>query len=385
MVVALGTTIPPAVPPMSQGAALEVQHLSRRYGAVQAVGDVSFELAQGETICLLGPSGCGKSTTLRVIAGLEEPDPCRHGDGVVRLRGRTVASAREGFSLPPNKRNIGLVFQSYAVWPHMTVFENVAYPLRARRVAGNEIRRRVHESLDMVGLENLADRRATQLSGGQQQRVALARSLIYEPDLLLLDEPLSNLDFRRRQAMRTYLKDLQRRLGITVLFVTHDRIEAMTLSHKIAVMRDGWIEDLGTPDDMYRSAKTRFVYDFLGNSVNLVGSVVRERGGRAVQVGSSRIPFADDASGVSDGETVVASMRPESVTIEIDTSSTSGPIRAVLDDVSFLGDHLECSLRIADQTLILDAPVGTPLRVGADVVLSVEPSAVRVWPRGASN
>jgi len=203
---------------------LEVRNLVKRYGAVRAVDDVSFDLHQGQVLTLLGPSGCGKSTTLRMVAGLDEPD-----SGEIKLHGRVVASPRERVFVAAEKRNVGLVFQSYAVWPHMTVEQNVAYPLELRRQPRAKIRAKVDEMLHLTGLEGLADRPATALSGGQQQRVSLARAIAYEPDVLLLDEPLSNLDAQLRQEMRVQLKALQDRLGTTILYVTHDQLEAMAL------------------------------------------------------------------------------------------------------------------------------------------------------------
>src|SRR5712692_5484829 len=249
-------------------AVLEVRRLAKWYGSALAVDHISFELYRGETLTLLGPSGCGKSTTLRLIAGLERPD-----DGEIVVNGVVIASGGKGVFLPPEKRNMGLVFQSYAIWPHMTVEENVAYPLKIRHVSEQETRQRVRRMLELTGLDGLAQRPSTNLSGGQQQRVALARSLVYEPDILLLDEPLSNLDAQLRHEMRVQLKRLQAALGTTILFVTHDQLEAMTLSHRIAVMRAGVIEQLGAPREIYNRPATHFVHSFIGQCVNIRGHV----------------------------------------------------------------------------------------------------------------
>src|SRR5882724_7638236 len=244
--------------------------LVKTFGTVTAVNDLSFEARAGEFLTLLGPSGCGKTTTLRLVAGLERPDA-----GEITLRGRMVASVPRRVFLAPNLRNLGMVFQSYAIWPHMTVFENIAYPLTLRGVKRGVIRDKVERVLGLVGLEGLEARAATLLSGGQMQRLALCRALVYEPDLLLLDEPFSNLDAKLREQMRIELKLLQRRLGITVLFVTHDQIEALSLSDRIAVMQRGRVEQVGPPRSLYEHPASGFVRDFLGQTVILPGRVAK--------------------------------------------------------------------------------------------------------------
>src|SRR4249919_3807364 len=230
---------------------LEFRDVVKRFGAVNAVDGVSFTIERGEFFTLLGPSGCGKSTTLRLVAGLEEPD-----NGEIFISGKPVAVAARGIFLPPEKRELGMVFQSYAIWPHLTVFENVAFPLRVRHEAAAAVRQRVYRVLEIVGLAGVAERGATQLSGGQQQRVALARALVYEPTLLLLDEPLSNLDSVLRREMRAQLKELQSRLAMTVLYVTHDQEEAMSLSSRVVVMNGGVVEQIGPPDAVYEQPAT---------------------------------------------------------------------------------------------------------------------------------
>jgi iron(III) transport system ATP-binding protein len=241
---------------------------------VRAVDDVTLEAPEGKILTLLGPSGCGKTTTLRCLAGLERPD-----DGEIRFGSRVVFSRAQGVFVPPEQRHIGMVFQSYAIWPHMTVFENVAYPLRVRRVNPGEIRKRVQAALELVGLAALADRPAPYLSGGQQQRVALARALVYEPEVLLLDEPLSNLDAKVREQVREELRALQRQLNITTVYVTHDQIEALALSDVVAVMRDGKVLEVGTPRDLYERPRTRFVAQFLGTTNLLPGKLAQVEGG----------------------------------------------------------------------------------------------------------
>ena len=213
---------------------VSLEHVSKRFGTVQAVRNLHLDVEPGKVISFLGPSGCGKTTSLRIIAGLERPD-----EGVVRIKETVVADPKRRVFVPAHKRNLGMVFQSYAIWPHLTVAANVAYPLRVRSLSREEIREKVSAALALVGLDGLEDRPSSLMSGGQQQRVALARALVYEPDLLLLDEPFSNLDAKLREQMRVELKLLQRKLGITVVFVTHDQVEALSLSDRIVLMSAG--------------------------------------------------------------------------------------------------------------------------------------------------
>jgi iron(III) transport system ATP-binding protein len=253
---------------------IQVEGLVKEYRAlggrerVRAVDSVSFEVQEGEFYTLLGPSGCGKTTTLRSLAGLERTD-----SGTIRLAGVEVAS--QSTFVPANRRDIGMVFQSYAVWPHMSVFDNVAFPIRHGRtkLRGDELRRRVTDALALVGMADLASRGATQLSGGQQQRMALARALVSEPKVLLLDEPLSNLDAKLRERMRTEIRVLQRRLGITTVFVTHDQTEALSMSDRIAVMDGGRIVQEGSPRDIYFHTDHTFVANFIGSTNLLAGEV----------------------------------------------------------------------------------------------------------------
>src|SRR5438270_8935346 len=235
---------------------------------VKAAQDVSFEVPEGKLFTLLGPSGCGKTTTLRSIAGLERPS-----SGEIEVAGRTVYSSNRGIFVAPNKRNFGMVFQSYAIWPHMNVFQNVAFPLEVRKVDKPQMRDRVMRVLNAVQLDHLVDREATKLSGGQQQRLALARALVMEPQPLLLDEPLSNLDAKLRDRMRTELKRLQRELSLTTVYVTHDQSEALALSHEIAVMNDGFVVQIGSPRQIYEQPRDKFVADFVGTTNFIDGTV----------------------------------------------------------------------------------------------------------------
>src|SRR5512141_2568625 len=252
---------------------LYTEYPNDRGQIVKATQNVTFEVPEGKLFTLLGPSGCGKTTTLRSIAGLERP---RQGE--ISVSGQVVYSERTGVFVAPNKRNFGMVFQSYAIWPHMTVFQNAAFPLEVgrARLSKKQIEERVTRVLNAVDLGQYAGRDATKLSGGQQQRLALARALVMEPKLLLLDEPLSNLDAKLRELMRFELKRLQRELKITTVYVTHDQSEALALSHQVAVMNQGRIQQIGRPRDIYENPSNQFVADFVGNTNFLDGTVVRQ-------------------------------------------------------------------------------------------------------------
>ncbi len=282
---------------------VEVRGLHRRFRDMVAVHNLSLTVRRGEFFTLLGPSGCGKTTTLRMIAGLLEPDA-----GEILFDGRAVTR------VPPWQRNIGMVFQNYALWPHMTVFDNVAFGLVERRVARDQIGSLVEEALRLVGLEGLGGRLPSQLSGGQQQRVALARAVVVEPALLLLDEPLSNLDARLRVQMRNELVKLQRQLGITTIYVTHDQDEALMLSTRIAVMHNGHLVQLGTPQDVYERPADTFVADFLGGA-NFLPGTIRDATGEAMVValdGGSVVQAAAARNrGFTAGERVTVCLRPE--------------------------------------------------------------------------
>jgi len=343
-----------------------------------AVDDVSFDVDDGELLVLLGPSGCGKTTTLRMIAGLEEPD-----GGEVWLGSRMVSSAARNLFVPTEKRNIGMVFQSYAIWPHMTVFDNVAYPLRVRHTPRKEISDRVTRTLELIGLEGLEGRPATQLSGGQQQRVALARAIVFEPRILLLDEPLSNLDAKLRIHMRTELKHLQQATGITSIFVTHDQAESMALADRIIVMNKGHIEQVGSPADIYERPRSRFVSEFVG-SINLLHGVVTQVSGARLTLRYGDVDIECVAAPdvvVSDGDRVVASIRPEKLTLLRERGNGSAnywPGRVA--SVAYYGDHREYEIDVSDQLLKLSSPVHVSLEKGEMVVVACEPEEVVVMP-----
>ena len=280
---------------------------------VRAVDGVSFSVDKGKLFTLLGPSGCGKTTTLRCIAGLE-----RATGGAIEIGGRKLYSAADRVNVPVHERKIGMVFQSYAIWPHMTVFENAAFPLKVARPRPSkaEIERRVQAALELVQLGHLAGRDATKLSGGQQQRLALARALVQEPDVLLLDEPLSNLDAKLREQMRFELKRLQRDLNITSLYVTHDQAEALALSNQIAVMRDGKIQQIGTPRQIYEDPANRFVADFIGSTNFLKGELIGQPATGGYLVKTPQGTFRCEAGHLSAGDKdVLISIRPEYIAV----------------------------------------------------------------------
>lgn len=283
---------------------------------VRAVDSVSFEVPAGTLLTLLGPSGCGKTTTMRCIAGLERPDA-----GSIHIDGRPVFDSENRVNVSPQDRGIGMVFQSYAIWPHMNVYQNTAFPLevaqRRNRLGKREIRQRVHDVLDRVQLDGLARRPATDLSGGQQQRLALARALVMEPRILLLDEPLSNLDANLREDMRLELKQLQRRLGLTAVYVTHDQAEALAMSKYVAVMNNGRIEQLGRPREIYERPATAFVAEFIGTANFLPGHIVsREPGGAYLVACAAGRLFIPAAADLAVGEAVTVAIRHEQITIE---------------------------------------------------------------------
>ena len=361
---------------------LKASGLVKRFGKVLAVDDVSFEINQGEVLTLLGPSGCGKTTTLRIIAGFERAER-----GEVNVEGQCVLSAQRRIFLPPEKRQMGMVFQSYAIWPHMNVFENISYPLRLRREKESVIREKVGSVLELVGLSGLEKRSAMLLSGGQQQRVALARALVYSPKILLLDEPLSNLDTKLREQMRVELKSLQQRLSITVIFVTHDQIEAMTLSDRLAVMRQGKIEQMGPPQEIYEHPRTPFVQEFIGRVIWLEGNVV-ENGGQSIVIelsGDERAHIRCDATDgkMKKGDAVVIAIRPEEVELSLNEEGDGfNQVPCRVETAVFLGDRYECHLRYGATTFALPTSRAEPVAAGQKVCLRLSPNSVRIWRKG---
>jgi iron(III) transport system ATP-binding protein len=306
-------------------------------GEVTAVNGVSLEIQQGELVTLLGPSGCGKTTTLRLIAGFEFPT-----SGRILLDGNAIND------LPPHRRDMSMVFQSYAIFPHLNVFENIAYGLNVQKLPRDEIKRRVARVLDLVELTGLENRAPNQLSGGQQQRVALARALVMEPKVLLMDEPLSNLDAKLREQMRTEIRRIQKRLGITSVYVTHDQVEAMTLSDQVVVMNQGKIEQIGPPDEIYRRPRTRFVADFIGRA-NFVEATVRDRqdGHLIVDVLGTTLTAAAPAVGFGIGQPATLVVRPEMVEINPEQPAVTGVVRRS----AYLGNVVEYDIEAGGQLL----------------------------------
>ncbi len=315
---------------------------------VRAVNHVNFNVPEGKFFTLLGPSGCGKTTTLRCIAGLERPD-----SGKIILDGNLISS--DDFFLSPDKRNIGMVFQSYAIWPHMDVFSNVAFPLKVCKTTSYskaEIEKRVKETLHIVQLDGLEKRPATKLSGGQQQRLALARALVRQPKLLLLDEPLSNLDAILREDMRVELRQMQQRLGLTTIYVTHDQLEALALSDTIAVMNGGVIEQMGSPQEIYQKPASRFIAGFIGNTNWLEGKVKDVEGDKVVHV-ETNIGMTSSTTGhvCKCGDNVMLSVRPEAIRVETVRPEGERYCEAQVESVMFLGEYIDCYLRIGEQVL----------------------------------
>jgi ABC-type Fe3+/spermidine/putrescine transport system ATPase subunit len=366
-----------AAPAPSERGHLSLRGLSKTFGAVVAVDAVSLDAAPGEFLSLLGPSGCGKSTVLRMVAGLVEPDA-----GEVRLGGEDITR------VAVHRRNVGLVFQSYALFPHMTVFENVAFGLRRRRVAAAELTPRVERALELVRLGPLGARYPRELSGGQQQRVALARALVTEPRVLLLDEPLSNLDALLRDEMRVEIKRLQERLGTTMIFVTHDQAEALILSDRVAVMEAGQVVQVGRPEEVYRRPATPFVARFLGRA-NFLGGVVSGRDGEGIAValdgGLSVLAAARD--GIAGGQRVQAAIRQESIRLR--PAGAPAPDRpncfaASVVFHAFAGQSHHYVIQLADgRELEVSSPGGeVPLPRGARVLAEWAPVDVILLPGG---
>jgi iron(III) transport system ATP-binding protein len=339
---------------------IHVEGLVRDFGDQRALDHVGFTVADGELFTLLGPSGCGKSTTLMSLAGFQTPN-----EGRLAVGADTFFDAERRIDVPAEQRNLGIVFQSYAVWPHMTVFENLAFPLKVRKVRRRALAERVREVLELVDMAQYEKRYPHQLSGGQQQRVALARALVYSPSVLLLDEPFSNLDAKLRERARTWVKDLQHRLGLTTIFVTHDQDEALSMSDRVVVMDHGVIQQIGTPEEVYRQPSNRFVAEFVGR-VNLIdGTIASVDGGSVVvEVNGSgeRLTLAapDDTSLAAN---VTVAVRPEAVTLSAADGAAANVTNtwdASVQTVAFLGDHYEYEVNAGTLALTVQSPRRVP-------------------------
>ena len=352
---------------------------------VFAINNVNLHVEQGEMFTLLGPSGCGKTTTLRSIAGLEHPDA-----GHIAVKGRTLFQAGGGakpINVAANRRGLGMVFQSYAIWPHMSVFDNVAFPLRvtprSKRVGEAEVKRRVMKVLETMELASYADRHATKLSGGQQQRLALARAIVIEPPLLLLDEPLSNLDAKLRESLRYELKRLQRELGITSIYVTHDQIEALSLSSNIAVMRAGEVVQLGKPRDIYENPTSKFVAEFIGSSNFIAGHVASQVGENyVVETSEGQLHLASGAS-MPAGTEVSVSIRPETVELSTERpAALQNVFEGTVGTRAFLGDAVDHLVTVGKLEVRVRSLPNLSLEAGTKVFVTLPADKLSLVPIG---
>ena len=328
-----------------------------QHGLVKALRGISLDVAKGEFCVLLGPSGCGKTTTLRSVAGLEKPD-----GGEIEINGTVVSSSDARIHLPTEKRDIGMVFQSYAIWPHMNVFKNVAFPLTQgqKRFPKQIVTEKVHRALSLVQLDGLGDRPATDLSGGQQQRVAMARALVTEPKILLMDEPLSNLDARLREQMRVELKKITQAIGVTTLYVTHDQAEALSLGDKVCVMNEGEILQVGPPSDMYSRPANLFVAQFVGE-MNFIRGKIAGDGQADSPLGRLQCPVPP---GCEAGKEVTLAIRPEHLTLQAQSDKDSQCVEGTITSKTYLGDTALVEIEVSGVTLMVKLPGDTDLAVG---------------------
>ena len=354
---------------------LRIENIIKYFNDFCALNDVSIDIGEGEFVCFLGPSGCGKTTLLRAIAGLE-----------LQTHGRIEQAGRDISNLPPAERDFGIVFQSYALFPNLSIVRNVAYGLENRKLPKAEIATRVRELLELVGLTGQDDKYPAQLSGGQQQRVALARALATSPGLLLLDEPLSALDARVRVHLRHEIKQLQNRLGVTTIMVTHDQEEALTMADRIVVMNHGVIEQVGTPMEIYRHPATAFVADFIGK-MNFADGAVAAQG----RVRLGEVELACDTGSLNAGQTVQIAVRPEDIVARGVSTGDVNAFAAKVEDLEFLGSSLRVDLggaALDGQTLTADLSVNLmrelALEPGHDVTVRIPPERIRLYEAGRS-
>jgi len=361
---------------------VQIANLEKYFGEdkerVHVLKGISLEIPEGSLYTFLGPSGCGKTTTLRCVAGLERPE-----GGKISIDEKTVYGSSDRVYIPTNKRPIGMVFQSYAIWPHMTVFENVAYPMTIQRKPKDVIRKRVLEVLRIVGLTGLEDRPAPKLSGGQQQRVAFARALVNEPKVMLLDEPLSNLDAKLREQMRFEIKALQRRVNITTIYVTHDQGEALAISDQIAVMHAGKLIEVGDPHQLYSRPKRKFTATFLGLT-NLINGKVVEIGGDSqpgrVETKRGILSFVP-TSRLEKNQTVVVSIRPEHIQVyKTKPQEADNVVEGIVKEAVFMGDAYHCQIAVGDDLVRVHTHPFLSVNVGDKVYLRLDPQSCNGLP-----
>ncbi len=350
---------------------VELQNITKRFDKTLAANDVSLHINAGEFITLLGPSGCGKTTLLRIIAGFEKPNV-----------GRVLLGGEDVTTLPPYRRNVTTVFQQYALFPHLTVFHNVAFGLQRRRLDRETIKQRVAAALEMVRLAGMEERRPSEISGGQQQRVALARALVLEPKVLLLDEPLAALDLKLRKQMQYELKSLQRRLGISFVFVTHDQEEALTMSDRVVVMNSGNIEQIGLPQEIYEQPRSQFVAEFIGDS-NILEGTVESSDGSVTIVQTNEAIFSVQGNGVKAGEKIKIMVRPEKIKLSANGTSeaTIGGLCGKVESAMYLGESTQWRVAINGGQAITvleqnhESSQAIQSRIGQAVTLNWEPDS----------
>ena len=349
---------------------VELKNITKKFGDITAAGNINLTIRDGEFFTLLGPSGCGKTTTMRMIAGLEYPD-----SGKILFDGEDVTE------LPSFKRNTGMVFQNYALWPHMKVFDNVAYGLNVRKEPKQDIKEKVEDALELVHLGGLGDRFPSQLSGGQQQRVALARVLVINPSVMLLDEPLSNLDAKLRVEMREEIKDLQKKLGITAIYVTHDQEEAMTISDRIAVQNNGVVRQIGTPDEIYNNPIDLFIATFIGRGTILEGKVYAVDDKARIKIGDNIFCGVDTSKNLVEGTDASCVMRPENFSLTKQGDQVN-VIEGIVKWTAFIGPYKEVKLAVGENTILIDVSPEVETPIGAKLKVYISHQETIVLPKG---
>jgi iron(III) transport system ATP-binding protein len=354
---------------------IRIHNLTKTFdrGTIKAVDNLTITIEEGRLIALLGPSGCGKTTTLRCVAGLEQQD-----SGEIYFGERLVCSPGRKVYVPPEKRGLGMVFQSYAIWPHMTVFENVAFPLRRQKLDKDNIKKRVMESLELVGLQGLESRYPTKLSGGQQQRVAFARAIVARPQALLFDEPLSNLDAKLREKMRFEIVELQKSTNITTIYVTHDQAEAMVISDKIAIMNQGVIEQIGTAREIYERPKSQFVAGFIGLTNFIQGKIASKRPEKdewvihSPALGLEIVGKSEET--LAEGQEVIVSIRPEHIELFRERPDRNfNLIKGRVERMTYIGEYSDLVAKVGSVELRVHSPSHLVFRSGSHVYLSLPP------------